>query len=36
MQKRMKFKNDKEEKKNNTMFYNTFANVYKNLEKKKE
>ena len=27
MQKRMKFKNDKEEKKNNTMFYNTFANV---------
>ncbi len=36
MQKRMKFKKDKEEKKNNTIFYNTFANVYKKMEDKKK
>ena len=36
MQKRMKFKKDKEEKKNNTIFCNTFSNVYKNLEDKKK
>jgi len=36
MQKRMKFKKDKEEKKNNTIFYNTFANVYKRMEDKKK
>ena len=36
MQKRMKFKKDKEEKKNNTIFYNTFSNVYKRMEDKKK
>ena len=36
MQKRMKFKKDKEEKKNNTIFFNTFANVYKKMEDKKK
>ena len=36
MQKRMKFKKDKEEKKNNTIFYNTFTNVYKKMEDKKK
>jgi hypothetical protein len=36
MQKRIKFKNNKEEKKNNTIFCKTFSNVYKNLEKKKK
>ena len=36
MQKRMKFKRDKEEKKNNTIFYNTFTNVYKRMEDKKK
>ena len=36
MQKRMKFKRDKEEKKNNTIFYNTFSNVYKRMEDKKK
>ena len=36
MQKRMKFKKDKEEKKNNTIFFNTFTNVYKRMEDKKK
>ena len=36
MQKRMKFKRDKEEKKNNTIFNKTFNNVYKNLENRKK
>ena len=36
MQKRMKFKKDKEEKKNNTIFFNTFTNVYKKMEDKKK
>ena len=36
IQKRMKFKRDKEEKKNNIIFNKTFNNVYKNLENKKK
>ena len=36
MRKRMKFKADKEEKKNNTIFNNTFSNVYKKLEDRKQ
>ena len=36
MQKRMQFKKDKEEKKNNTIFFNTFSNVYRKMEDKKK